>query len=223
MPFDVRLKTPFNMMLSGPTGAGKTTWVKNLLKVGDDIFDVKPVKVYLFYRVMQDMYVTMRDENLVQEFIDVSKKMPTIDDYNEWTNPHTDSGGTIFIFDDSISDINKDFEYLFCNLSHHKNISVIFLTQNMFYRNPTFRLMSLNTHYFVALQNIRDKQQISILGRQFSPGNSNFLTDVMQEATKRPFGYIFVDFKPNTAPALRVLSNILPHEFPIVVYLENKH
>ena len=52
MPFDVRLKTPFNMMLSGPTGAGKTTWVKNLLKVGDDIFDVKPVLVYLFYRLM---------------------------------------------------------------------------------------------------------------------------------------------------------------------------
>ena len=223
MPFDIRLKTSFNLICSGPTGSGKTTWVKNLLTLGDQIFTEKPVKVYLFYRVMQDIYIQMRENKLVDEFIDVSKNMPTLDDYDQWVSPYTDKGGSMLIFDDSISDINKDFENLFCNISHHRNCSIIFLTQNLFYKHPVFRTMSLNTHYLVTMKNDRDKQQISILGRQFSPGNSNFLTQVMQDATRKPYGYTLVDFKPNTAPAVRVLSNIFPHEFPVCVYLETKH
>ena len=223
MPFDIRLKTSFNLICSGPTGSGKTTWVKNLLTFAEEMFVEKPVKVYLFYRVMQDIYLQMRANKLVDEFIDVSKQMPTLDDYDQWVSPYTESGGSMFIFDDSIADLNKDFENLFCNISHHKKCSIIFLTQNLYYKHPVFRLMSLNTHYLVTMKNDRDKQQISNLGRQISPGNSSFLVQIMQDATKKPYGYLFSDFKPTTAPAVRFLTNIFPHEFPTIAYLETSH
>ena len=88
--------------------------------IGNQIFTEKPSKVYLFYRVMQDIYDEMRENKLVDEFIDVSKGMPTLDDYDQWVSPYTDSGGSMFIFDDSISDLNHDFENLFCNISHFR-------------------------------------------------------------------------------------------------------
>ena len=82
--------------------------------------------------------------------------------------------------------------------------------------------MSRNTQYFVLFNNDRDKQQFSILGKQYSPGNHTFIPQVLKEATKQPYGYLFLDFCPETAPTVRVLSHIFPHKFPTRAYLETK-
>ena len=222
MPFDIRLKSSFNLMLVGPTRSGKTSWVKNLLTLGEHIFTDPPIKVFMFYKMMQDMYTEMKENNLVHELIDVSKQMPTLDDIKEMVDPYTDKGGSMIIFDDCMSDINSDFENLFCNLSHHMNCSIIFLTQNLFYQDKVFRTMARNSQYMVLMKNERDKLQGSILGKQYSPGNHTFIPNVLREATKHPYGYLILDFSPETAPTVKVLSHIFPHEFPTRVYLETK-
>lgn len=222
MPFDIRLKSSFNLMVVGPTRSGKTSWVKNLLTLGDQLMTDKPVRVFLFYKMMQDMYIEMKETELVHELVNVSKEMPTLDDIEIMVSPFRDIGGSMIIFDDCMSDINTDFENLFCNLSHHMNCSIIFLTQNLFYNDKVFRTMSRNTQYTVIMKNDRDKLQFSILGKQYSPGNHNFIPQVLKEATKNPYGYILLDFSPETAPTVRVLSHLFPHEFPVQVYLETK-
>jgi hypothetical protein len=209
-------------MVVGPTRSGKTSWVKNLLTLGDQLMTDKPVRVFLFYKMMQDMYIEMKETELVHELVNVSKEMPTLDDIEIMVSPYRDIGGSMIIFDDCMSDINTDFENLFCNLSHHMNCSIIFLTQNLFYNDKVFRTMSRNTQYTVIMKNDRDKLQFSILGKQYSPGNHNFIPQVLKEATKNPYGYILLDFSPETAPTVRVLSHLFPHEFPVQVYLETK-
>ena len=222
MPFDIRFKTSFNLICVAPTRGGKTTWVKNLLTLGDQIFTEKPKKVFLFYKMMQDIYTEMQTGDLVHELVDVSKEMPTLDDIETMVGPYRDNGGSMIIFDDCISEIHRDFEQLFCNLGHHMNCSIIFLTQNLFYQDKIFRTMSLNTHYMVLMRNERDKQQTSILGKQYSPGNSNFIPQILQEATKKPYDYLILDFGANTAPTVKAYSHIFPHQFPTCVYLETK-
>ena len=222
MPFDIRLKSSFNLMIVGPTRSGKTSWVKNLLTIGDQIFTEKPVKVFLFYKMMQDMYIEMRDSKLIDELINVSTNMPTLDDIEVMVSPYRDTGGSMIIFDDCMSEINPDFENLFCNLSHHMNCSIIFLSQNLFHQDKSYRTMSRNTQYFVIFNNDRDKLQFSILGKQYSPGNHLFIPQVLKEATKNPYGYLLLDFSPDTAPSVRALSHIFPHEFPTRTYLETK-
>ena len=57
MPFDIRFQTPFKMIVSGPSGSGKSTWVNNLFRLKSVIFTKEPAKIFLFYKIMQDIYV----------------------------------------------------------------------------------------------------------------------------------------------------------------------
>jgi hypothetical protein len=80
--------------------------------------------------MMQDTYIEMKETNLVHEFNNVSKDMPTLDDIQEMVSTFRDSGGSMIIFDDCMSEINQDFENLFCNLSHQMNCSIVFFMKN---------------------------------------------------------------------------------------------
>lgn len=218
MPHDIRFKTSFNCIVSGMSSSGKTTWVKNLLSLRSKLLTEVPAKTFLFYKVMQDIYLEMENMGLVDELINVNEHFPSLDEISEMVHKFRDQGGSLLIFDDTMSSISEDFEQLFCNLSHHENMSIIFLTQNLFYQNKTFRTMSLNCHYLVLMKNDRDKQQASILAKQFSPGNNAYLTRAFFDATKKPYSYLLLDFRPETHPNLRLRSNIF--EFPCVAYLE---
>ena len=73
-PHDIRFKTSFNCLISGMSGSGKTTWVKNLLTLREKLFTEIPAKVFLFYRAVQDMYLEMEQMGLVNELINVNEK-----------------------------------------------------------------------------------------------------------------------------------------------------
>ena len=69
---------------------------------------------------------------------------------------------SIIVMDDLMLEVieNKDILKLFTIGSHHKNISVIFLTQNVFEKGKYARSISLNSHYLILIQNRSDKSQI---------------------------------------------------------------
>ncbi len=69
MPHDIRFKTSFNCLVSGMSGSGKTTWVKNLLTLKKQLLTEEPARVFLFYKVMQDIYLEMENTGLVNESI----------------------------------------------------------------------------------------------------------------------------------------------------------
>jgi len=45
---------------------------------------------------------------------------------------------------------------MFTKISHHRNVSVVYLTQNVFDKNKYARTISLNAHYLVLIKNPRD-------------------------------------------------------------------
>ena len=65
-----------------------------------------------------------------------------------------------------------DTDELFMVLSHHKNLNVILIVQNLFTKNPFYREISLNSTYHVLFKNPRDQRSIGILAQQFSPSNT---------------------------------------------------
>jgi len=54
---------------------------------------------------------------------------------------------TLLIIDDLMSETNQLVANIFTNISHHRNINVLYLTQNLFDKNRFARTISLNAHY----------------------------------------------------------------------------
>ena len=221
MPYDVRLKTSFNCIVSGASGAGKTTLMKNLLALRDQIFTENPDKVFLFYSHDQPIYHEMLREGLIDEIIDVNVNFPSLDFISNLVSPYQKGNGSFVILDDIMSDLTTDYVKIFCNLSHHLKCSIFLLVQNLFFRNTVFRTLSLNAHYIFLMKNDRDRMQVSSLGRQVCPNNSNFIVKSYITATIRPYDYLLLDFRVDTPNKLRVRSHIFPRQFPMKVYVEN--
>jgi hypothetical protein len=220
MPFDVRLQTSFNCLISGYSSSGKTTLVKNLLRLRNQIFSVNPEKIFLFYNNDQPIYHEMMREGLIDEKFDVKDTFPTLEYLTTLVSPYKKTSGSLIIFDDVMTDIDDNFTKIICNFSHHESASIILLTQNLFYHHKAFRTLSLNMHYMFLMTNERDKQQISNLGRQVCPNNPNFLVNVYSAAASKAYEYLLLDFRADQNKKVRIRSHILPHQFPMKVYNE---
>jgi hypothetical protein len=103
---------------------------------------------------------------------------------------------------------NESVTQIFTKGSHHRNLSVVYLTQNLFHSSRHNRTINLNTHYLILFKNPRDVTQISYLARQMYPTNPKFLIESFQDATSKAYGYLFIDLKPETEETLRVRANI---------------
>ena len=101
----------------------------------------------------------------------------------------------LIVFDDQMIYASKDKRIvnLFTCGSHHRNLSLIYIVQNLFYQGKGSRSISLNNHYLVLFKNPRDKLQILILAKQMYPGQTDFFLHQYEEVVKRPFGYVLID------------------------------
>ena len=96
--------------------------------------------------------------------------------------------------------------------SHHRNLSVIYIVQNLFNQGKGNRSISLNSHYLVLFKNPRDKLQILTLAKQMYPCETAWFIKEYEEAVRRPCGYLFVYLKSTTPDRCRLRTNVLPGE-----------
>jgi hypothetical protein len=110
-----------------------------------------------------------------------------------------------------MKDATKNAEVceLFTEGSHHCNLSVICLLQNLYYKGKENRTMNLNSQYLVLFKNPRDQQQVAILARQMYPYAYNEFLDKYKAAVKKPYGYLLVDLKQETLDCQRLKPNAL--------------
>ena len=116
---------------------------------------------------------------------------------------------------------NQLVENLFTN-GRLLHLSVVFVTQNLFYAGKKCRTISLNSTYIVVFKNPRDQTQIRYLACQMFPSKLKFLQGAYEEETKDPYQYLFLDFHPNSPEFARVRGNIFPcdlFEDPYCLYL----
>ncbi len=126
----------------------------------------------------------------------------------------------LLILDDLMDDVinDKTCQRLFSRHSHHSNLTIVFLNQNMYSRGRCSRTIALNTHYLILLRNSRDLRQISTLARQTGMGKQ--LTEAYFDAVSRPFGYLLLDLHPqNEHDHFRLRTSIFPPD-PVLVYLK---
>ena len=84
--------------------------------------------------------------------------------------------------------------------SHHRNLSVIYIVQDLFHQGKGNRSIGLNSHYLVLLKNSRDKLQILTLAYQMYPRQTDFFLNQYEEAVKRLLLLILLFFPSPPAP-----------------------
>ena len=202
---DFRLRSDRVMCISGPSQSGKTQFVLKLLEQRNEIFLNPLNKILWCYGI--------RDVNLLN-FLQ-SKDYKTLRGLPKEQDIEPNS---ICVLDDllSESESSKEVTNMCTRAAHHKPCFVIFISQNLFPGGKEARTRSLNTHYFVIFKNPRDKMQFEVFARQISPSHSKDLIAAYEDATRNPYGYLFIDFTQECPDDIRYRTNIL--ESPVVYY-----
>ena len=172
MNFDLRLQCPFTMMAVGPSSSGKSSLVRKILQERQNLFSEPPSVVRIYYNVYQNSYDQMLVEGLVTDFVE---GVPTREDLKTYLSSHTSS---CIVFDDLADQITEAVSELFTVGSHHLNVNVILLAQNLFQQSQLWRTCSRNSTYMVLMKSSRDPGQIAVLNRQMYPHRKNFLPSV---------------------------------------------
>lgn len=94
---------------------------------------------------------------------------------------------------------SKSVANLFTRGCHHQNISVIFITQNLFHQGKYSRDISLNFTHLCIMNNPRDRTQFQYSARQLFPENAKELSRVYKDITaEKPYSYLFIDLNQKT-------------------------
>ena len=116
----------------------------------------------------------------------------------------------LLVIDDQMHGVDQRISSLFTKGSHHRNLSVIYIVQNLFDQHKEHRTISLNAHYLVIFKNPRDGSQIVHLAKQMYPGKTHYVRQAFALATRQAHGYLVIDLKQNTPEGMRLRSHIFP-------------
>lgn len=196
---------PFTCMIAGPTSSGKTVLMESIIKNSHMMISglSKKPKTVWCYGQWQAGY----------NKADIEYHEGLVDDISDYD---------LVIVDDLMTELGSDqrLANIFTKGSHHLNVSIVFIVQNLFYQAKYMRNVSLNCHYIIVMKNPRDKSQIYHLARQLYPTKSKEMIKAFEDATLEPYSYLKLDLKPTTPEEYRLQSNILPvnGRFSIIVY-----
>ena len=216
--YDVRFTHPSTFLISGVSGSGKTFLTSSILKAKNSCFKPEiPRYIILVYTSWQDVYQEWFEAGLIHLSL---SEIPDAQSLKEICSEHKDSGGSLIIFDDQLSNIDSRVSDIFTIHSHHLKISVMLLVQRLFMPNTFFRTISLNTNYIILMKNTRDRISISQLARQIFPYKTRFLVDSYIDATILPYTHLIIDLRPETLDLFRLRANIFDECITVYTQLQ---
>lgn len=207
---DLKFKIPFGMVISGPSSSGKTTFLLRLLKERNYLFHPTPKSVlYCYGQYHKNIPI------LQQMGINVHRGPPTDEIITSMKKP------SLVILDDLLTIIDeKTLSDLFIKKSHHQNLGVIFLTQNLFEKK--IKVARINAQYIVLMSAPNSALQIRNLGVHLFPKRLNYFLKAYKDATFIPYGYLVLDLHPASNPLLRLRTNIFKGDNEKTLYINQQ-
>lgn len=200
----IMLRHPFTAIISGPTGCGKTLFVRELLKFHKELIYInqpKSLKVLWCYGINQKIYDIPIPHCVVTYFEGIPRESDIVDNLPD-----------IVVMDDLMNESSNatDVSNFYTRGSHHLGFSIISIVQNIFAKGKEMRNISLNSQIIVLMKNRRDLKQINALGQQIFPSKVKNFMSVYSDATNKPYGYLLIDTSQQTPEELRLRTNIIP-------------
>lgn len=203
---DATLKCPFNMIVTGPSQSGKTQWVGRLLTYSKDLME-KPPQLIHWHSPHEDL-PSLPSHFIIKQFTSLPWE---IEETEEEKLPD------LVVIDDFAQETanSKSLTAYLTKFSHHCGISLILLSQNLFWAGKETRTQSLNMHYMILMRQSRDHRQIRTLARQMTQNEYEyklFLQAYNQAIDERPFAYLLISIHPRDDKRLLLRSNIFPED-----------
>jgi len=117
------LQHPFTAIVAGPTGCGNSEWILRLTGHAKEMIEPPPEDIWYCYGEFQPIFARYPE-------VKFHESMP---DFTKFDGRRS----TFLVLDDLMSEKNDDVANLFTKGSHHRNVSVMFMTQNLFYKKQT--------------------------------------------------------------------------------------
>jgi len=189
------LRHPFTAIVGGPTQCGKSTFVLQLIANAQTVVEPPPQRIVYCYGEYQSVFNEHCDR------VEFQEGLPNVSQFDG-------SMRALLVVDDLMSEAGGDntMANIFTKISHHRNVSVLFLTQNIFHKS--MRTMSLNAHYLVLFKNPCDTTQFAALARQMYSKDWRFAMEAFYDATSRPHSYLLIDLKGDTDERYRLRTSI---------------
>ena len=176
------IRQPSSVIIAGPSGSGKSELVEQWLRYLN-VFQVKPNKIVYACDRWQPRFDRMQKKDGIQ----FHRGLP-------------DGGQDKRVLD------------LFTKDSHHRNITVLYLTQDLFPPGKFSKTINRNAHYIVAFKNPRDQTGIRTILLQAFPDRWRQVLRLFKRITSRPFGYLMLDVYPASDDRYRLWSHLTPRE-----------
>ena len=201
-------RQPVSICITGTTGAGKTSWIYKFLQNLSEMFENETPKQVLYcYGIFQELFTKMEKEF---DFITFHEGIPNKETVFALTAP------SMIILDDLCHLVcqSTDMELLFSQVSHHRNISVCLMKNNLFYQGKSARTISLNTNIYVLMKNPADLMQIRVLAKRVFPKNANHMIEAYDFATamNNGKGYLILDVSAIPTIDIILKTDIFPGE-----------
>ena len=199
------IRMPSSVMVAGPSGCGKTQLVDEML-TEQRAFQQTAARIVYCYGVWQPRFAGMKKKG-----IRFHQGIPTSSHLGQWFKGR---GGDLM--EEGGND--KRVLDLFTKDSHHRNVTVLYLTQDLFPPGKFAKTINRNAHYVIAFKNPRDRTGMRNLALQAFPDQWQGVMEVFNRCTQNPFGYLMLDLHPASGDRFRLWTNLRGREAPPVVF-----
>lgn len=217
--YSLQFKTGCNVIIFGVTKSGKSALLRDLLTDRSKTFFPRHSKILYIYGEEErgGAYDAMKKE--------FGKDIIFIKDLTEEASNLLHKVSDCFIIlDDLISSVfdSLTVQKLFVQGSHHRDLTTIIITQNLYARGKHARTIALNASYYILFDNPRDRTVIKTLERQAFPNEIGYLQSAYTKyVCNVSHGYIVLDFSVKTLDKYRIWGGIRQSEIPFCVINDN--
>jgi uncharacterized pyridoxamine 5'-phosphate oxidase family protein len=191
----------FRMLVSAPSGSGKTSFVYNLLHIMDNTFD----KIYVITANKDEPLYNHLEEKSKGRII-ITEGISSIPDMDTFKK---DTDQTLIIFDDLVNKKNQQPIINFFIRCRKVATSAIYISQS-YYDVPTIIRKNVNYAVFLKLGGVKELKMIM---RDYSMDDINQLKNMFDYATRDKFQVLIID-KESQDPQRKFRKNYLDYLNP---------
>lgn len=200
------IRQPATAIVARPSGSGKSDLVEQLLQE-KKLFSPPPKKMVYCYDRWQPRFERMQQQDKIRFHRGIPEEGALI----KWFKPQ-DHG--ILVLDDLMEEGGSDKRVLdlFTKDSHHRGVTVLYLSQDLFPPGKFSKTINRNAHYLVAFKNPRDQTGIRTVLLQAFPERWRTVLRLFRRLTTRPFGYLLLDLHPASDDRYTLWSHLTKRE-----------